>query len=244
MHKKRLCVAEFRKRHVCLVLQGFDRCTVTASPQNTAHPQVGLINLARHCWSNKPEVAVWLSLFSTERSVSTKHCQSWLQPQEAASNPAEEFNPCTSTWGAALRRLFTCCFKDLWSLIWPPWPLWPNLHITLHDTSRTKEIDYTAKFSPTADQKKPKKTPKQQQQQQRVSQFNWFRLFCCLIAVGQLLSLSQSHVYPIALFLTRGVYSDLSSWGKLLNRLSPVPFGHIDPVYCLSLKSIVWLLRR
>lgn len=47
--KKHPCVLEFRRQHVCLVLQGSDRCTVTASPQNTAHPQVGLINLARHC---------------------------------------------------------------------------------------------------------------------------------------------------------------------------------------------------
>lgn len=47
--KKHPCVSEFRKRRVFLVLQGSDRCTVTASPQNTAHPQVGLINLARHC---------------------------------------------------------------------------------------------------------------------------------------------------------------------------------------------------
>lgn len=62
--------------------------------ENAVHPQVGLTKSpARPCWSNKPEVAVWLSRFSAERSVSNKHCHSWLQPREAASNPAQEFNP-------------------------------------------------------------------------------------------------------------------------------------------------------
>lgn len=62
--------------------------------ENAAHPQVGLTKSpARPCWSNKPEVAVWLSRFSAERSVSNKHCHSWLQHREAASNPAQEFNP-------------------------------------------------------------------------------------------------------------------------------------------------------
>lgn len=226
MHKKRLCVAEFRKRHVCWVLQGFDRCTVTASPQNTAHPQVGLINLARHCWSNKPEVAVWLSLFSTERSVSTKHCQSWLQPQEAASNPAEEFNPCTSTWGSALRQLFAAAlkiFEARFDLHDPSDPTCTSHYIT--PPGQKKLITLQNVLQQRRKKKPKKKNPKTTE---RVSQFNWFRLFCCLIAVGQLLSLSQSHVYPVALFLTRGVYLGLSSWGKLLNRLSPVPFGHID----------------
>lgn len=166
MHKKRLCVAEFRKRHVCWVLQGFDRCTVTASPQNTAHPQVGLINLARHCWSNKPEVAVWLSLFSTERSVSTKHCQSWLQPQEAASNPAEEFNPCTSTWGSALRQLFAAAlkiFEARFDLHDPSDPTCTSHYIT---PPGQKKLITLQNVLQQRRKKKPKKkqTPKQQRE--------------------------------------------------------------------------------
>lgn len=87
---------------------------------NAAHPQVGLTKSL--CWSNKSEVAVWLSLFSAERSVSNKHCHSWLQPQEAASNPEQEFNPkrlvCLNAGGKKKKNnsrntLFLYIYKDV-----------------------------------------------------------------------------------------------------------------------------------
>lgn len=37
---------------------------------------------------------MWLSCFSAQRSVSTKHWQGWLRPRGGRGNPAEEFNPC------------------------------------------------------------------------------------------------------------------------------------------------------
>lgn len=45
-------------------------------------PRWDLGNQARDCWSNTLEV-VWLSCFSAQRSVSTKHWQGWLRPREA-----------------------------------------------------------------------------------------------------------------------------------------------------------------
>lgn len=58
----------------------------SSSPGGTYEPGKALL-------IQQPEVAVWLSLFSAKRSVSTKHRQIWLQPQEARSNPMQEFNP-------------------------------------------------------------------------------------------------------------------------------------------------------
>lgn len=199
-------MSEFRKRHVCLMLQGSDRCTVTASPQNTAHPQVGLINLARHCWSNKPEVAVWLSLFSAERSVSTKHCQSWLQPQEAASNPAQEFNPCRQSWVSTPQQDFSCCLEISWDSF--------ELHnLSDHKNCRSfiaapqnkRNLITLQKAVPqlTAVKYAWKQVWKGDKKwKENLTLYNWFRLFCCQIAVGRLLSWRLNHVYSIVLFLS------------------------------------------
>lgn len=70
-------VLKFRKQRVSLVLRGSDRCVVTASPQNTAHPQVGLrksserllIQHARGC-------CVIKLLFST--AISQHQTLAWL----------------------------------------------------------------------------------------------------------------------------------------------------------------------
>ena len=140
--------SELRKSTSASCCTAPDRCTETASPQNTPHPQVGLINLERHCWSNKPEVAVWLSLFSVERSVSTKHCQSWRQPWEAASNPVEEFNPCRLTWVSAPQWRPPRCVRISGELTWTARVTSltrPAGHVWLH--AGTKRPDYCADLS-------------------------------------------------------------------------------------------------
>lgn len=87
-------VLKFRKQHVSLVVRGSDRYLVTASPQNTAHPQVGLrkpskrllIQHARGC-------CVIKLLFST--AISQHQTLAGLAAAWGGTgNPAEEFNPC------------------------------------------------------------------------------------------------------------------------------------------------------
>lgn len=86
-------VLKFRKRRVSLVPRGSDRSVVTASPQNAAHPQVGLrkpserllIQHARGC-------CVIKLLFST--AISQHQTLAGLTAASGGrGNPAEEFNP-------------------------------------------------------------------------------------------------------------------------------------------------------
>lgn len=198
--------------------------------KNTAHPQVRLINLARHCWSNKPGVAVWLSLFS-------QNDQSALRAREAASNPAEEFNPCRLTWVPAPQRLVSHCLKI------------PGARFELRNTSDpTHKSCYTAppeqkrlitlqKSFPTT----VKYTKCGGEAMCKVSAFlfNWFRLFCCLTAVGWLLSWGQVHVFLVVLFRCRVVY-----WSYEVSFGTGQVLSHsVIQAQWHCLKAIVWGLR-
>lgn len=85
-------VLKFRKRRVSLVLRGSDRCVETASPQNTAHPQVGLRKPSERLLIQHARGCVIKLLFST--AISQHQTLAGLTAASGGrGNPAEEFNP-------------------------------------------------------------------------------------------------------------------------------------------------------
>lgn len=80
--KEKSWVLKFRKRRVSLVLRGSDRCVETASPQNTAHPQVGLRKPSERLLIQHARGCVIKLLFSTAISQH-QTLEGWLRPREA-----------------------------------------------------------------------------------------------------------------------------------------------------------------
>lgn len=102
--KRKSWVLKFRKRRVSLVLRGSDRCVETASPQNTAHPQVGLRKPSKRLLIQHARGCVIKLLFST--AISQHQTLAGLTAASGGrGNPAEEFNPSQLRLSGAWRVL-------------------------------------------------------------------------------------------------------------------------------------------